>query len=285
MNKKKQSTILFSIFLSVFLTSCALTGASVFERFDRYISDYFKNFAEFSDEQKIEIDRFSREYQHWLVTNRFSAIRGLISRLKELDLERDNNLISEIDTELSNLWSETGKYFIPSFTEFSKTLNSSQVIEIEDYFKSLETKENLNKKRSQVEFQDQILERYKKGFKRLNIRLNDMQIEIIKSGANKTIDILEEWRLQRKNWTYTLIDILKKRDQPKFDEYLRNHFYSQLQMGSENYRNKLDKNKKVTINTIEQIFKSLTHEQRNRFEKRINLYLSIIDKILIKELK
>ena len=285
MNKKKQSTILFSIFLSVFLTSCALTGAYVFERFDRYISDYFKNFAEFSDEQKIEIDRFSREYQHWLVTNRFSAIRGLISRLKELDLERDNNLISEIDTELSNLWSETGKYFIPSFTEFSKTLNSSQVIEIEDYFKSLETKENLNKKRSQVEFQDQILERYKKGFKRLNIKLNDTQIEIIKSGANKTIDILEEWRLQRKNWTYTLIDILKKRNQPKFDEYLRNHFYSQLQMGSENYRNKLDKNKKVTINTIEQIFKSLTREQRNRFEKRINLYLSIIDKILIKELK
>jgi hypothetical protein len=56
-------------------------------------------------------------------------------------------------------------------------------------------------------------------------------------------------------------------------------------MGSENYRNKLDKNKKVTINTIEQIFKSLTREQRNRFEKRINLYLSIIDKILIKELK
>ena len=212
-----------------------------------------------------------------------SSLTGV--RLKELDLERDNNLISEIDTELSNLWSETGKYFIPSFAEFSKTLNSSQIIEIEDYFKSLETKENLNKKRSQVEFQDQILERYKKGFKRLNIRLNDTQIEIIKSGANKTIDILEEWRLQRKNWTYTLIDILKKRNQPKFDEYLRNHFYSQLRMGSENYRNKLDKNKKVTINTIEQIFKSLTREQRNRFEKRINLYLSIIDKILIKELK
>jgi len=285
MNKKKHSTILFSIFLSVFLTSCALTGAYVFERFDRYIADYFKNFAEFSDEQKTEIDKFSREYQLWLVTNRFSAIRGLLVRLKELDLERDNNLISDIDTELSNLWSETGKYFIPSFTEFSKTLNSSQVIEIEDYFKSLETKENLNKKRSQVEFQDQILERYKKGFKRLNIKLNDRQIEIIKSGANKTIDILEEWRLQRQNWTYTLIDILKKRNQPKFDEYLKNHFYSQLEMGSENYKNKLDQNKKVTINTIEQIFKSLTPEQRRRFEKRINLYLSIIDKILIKELQ
>lgn len=285
MNKKKHCTILFSIFLSVFLTSCALTGAYVFERFDRYIADYFKNFAEFSDEQKIQIDKFSKEYQTWLVANHLSSIQELLFRLKELDLERDNNLISEIDTELSNLWSETGKYFIPSFTEFSKTLNSSQVIEIEDYFKSLETKENLNKKRSQVEFQDQILERYKKGFKRLNIRLNDTQIEIIKSGSNKTIDILEEWRLQRRNWTYTLIDILKKRDQPKFDEYLRNHFYSQLQMGSENYRNKLDKNKRVTINTIEQIFKSLTREQRNRFEKRINLYLSIIDKILIKELK
>ena len=285
MNKKKRSDTLFAIFLPLFLSSCALTGAYVFERFDRYIADYFKNFAEFSDEQKIQIDKFSKEYQTWLVANHLSSIQELLFRLKELDLERDNNLISEIDTELSNLWSETGKYFIPSFTEFSKTLNSSQVIEIEDYFKSLEIKENLNKKRSQVEFQDQILERYKKGFKRLNIRLNDMQIEIIKSGANKTIDILEEWRLQRNNWTYTLIDLLKKRNQPKFDEYLRNHFYSQLQMGSESYRNKLDKNKKVTINTIEQIFKSLTREQRNRFEKRINLYLSIIDKILIKELK
>ena len=285
MNKKKHSTILFSIFLSVFLTSCALTGAYVFERFDRYIADYFKNFAEFSDEQKIEIDRFSREYQHWLVTNRFSAIRGLMSRLKELDLKRDNNLISEIDTELSNLWSQTGKYFVPSFTEFSKTLNSSQVIEIEDYFKSLETKENLNKKRSQIEFQDQILERYKKGFKRLNIRLNDTQIEIIKSGANKTIDILEEWRLQRKNWTDKLIDILKKRNQPKFDEYLKNHFSSQLKMGSDEYRSKLDKNKKLTINTIEQVFNSLTSDQKDGFKKRIDLYLSIIDKILTKQPK
>ena len=96
---------------------------------------------------------------------------------------------------------------------------------------------------------------------------------------------MEEWRLQRQNWTYTLIDILKKRNQPKFDEYLKNHFYSQIEMGSENYKNKLDQNKKVTINTIEQIFKSLTPEQRRRFEKRINLYLSIIDKILIKELQ
>ena len=285
MNKKKRSDTLFAIFLPLFLSSCALTGAYVFERFDRYIADYFKNFAEFSDEQKIQIDKFSKEYQTWLVANHLSSIQELLFRLKELDSEHDDNLVDEIDTKFTSLWSETNEYFIPSFIGFSKTLNSAQVIEIENYFNALDTKPKSNKKRSQVEFKSQILERYKKGFGRLNIKLNNKQIEIIRSGANRTIDVLEEWRLYSKNWTHELIELLKQRNQPKFDEGLKNHFSSQLQMGSDTYRDKLDKNKKVTINTIEQIFNTLTRDQRNRFEKRIDLYISIIDKILTKELK
>ena len=63
------SFILVSVLVSSFLTSCTFTGSLIFERLDTYLADYFKNFAEFSEEQENEINNFSQNYEEWVIKN------------------------------------------------------------------------------------------------------------------------------------------------------------------------------------------------------------------------
>jgi len=275
------SFILVSVFISSFLTSCALTGALVFERFDNYLANYFKKFAEFSKDQEQEIDDFSKQYQAWIIENHIEEFGKLLVELKSSNANSVSYTVEKIDNKFRNILRETNVYFASPFAKFSKSLSETQVMQIESYFKASFDERESNTERSNSVFVQQVTERYTKGFSRFGISLNDEQLDIVREASNKTFDIIEEWSFYQKKWIDKLILILKNKNDPSFHEKLTSHLIVQQDMGSAAYKTKIDSNRSTTLIAVNNIFEKLTKSQRKQLNKKIDLYLSTIDKILL----
>ena len=275
------SFILVSVLVSSFLMSCALTGSLIFERLDTYIADYFINFAEFSEEQENEINNFSQNYEEWVIKNHIKGLREIIVKTKAADRAEYAVLLQEFDMRFRNFWKETNLFFVIPFINFSESITDTQIEQIESYFlKSFNERESSDK-RSKTEFIEEVQERYVKGFRRLGISLNREQKKIINSAANNTHDILSDWRFNQEIWINNLIIILHQRAERSFATDLAAHLQSQQDIGSDEYKRRIESNRDITMQSIIKIFENLTMNQRQSLNKKLDLYISIIDKVLL----
>ena len=71
------------------------------------------------------------------------------------------------------------------------------------------------------------------------------------------------------------------KNDPSFHEKLTSHLIAQQDMGSAAYKTKIDSNRSTTLVAVNNIFEKLTKSQRKQLNKKIDLYLSTIDKILL----
>ena len=67
----KKLKIYITIASLFFLGSCSVAGSWFYERADSYLADYFKEYANFSNEQKDEIDKVTKNYLDWFTTMNF----------------------------------------------------------------------------------------------------------------------------------------------------------------------------------------------------------------------
>lgn len=275
------SFILVSVLVSSFLTSCTFTGSLIFERLDTYIADYFKNFAEFSEEQENEINNFSQNYEEWVIKNHIKGLREIIVKTKAADRAEYAVLLHEFDMRFRNFWKETNLFFVIPFTNFSESITDTQIEQIESYFLKSFNERGSSDKRSKTEFIEEVQERYVKGFRRLGISLNREQKKIINSAANNTHDILSDWRFNQEIWINNLIIILHQRAEHSFAADLAAHLQSQQDIGSDEYKRRIESNRDITMQSIIKIFENLTMNQRQSLNKKLDLYISIIDKVLL----
>lgn len=275
------SFILVSVLVSSFLASCTFTGSLIFERLDTYIADYFKNFAEFSEEQENEINKFSQNYEEWVIKNHIKGLREIIVKTKAADRAEYAVLLQEFDMRFRNFWKETNLFFVIPFTNFSESITDTQIEQIESYFLKSFNERGSSDKRSKTEFIEEVQERYVKGFRRLGISLNREQKKIINSAANNTHDILSDWRFNQEIWINNLIIILHQRAEHSFAADLAAHLQSQQDIGSDEYKRRIESNRDITMQSIIKIFENLTMNQRQSLNKKLDLYISIIDKVLL----
>lgn len=275
------SFILVSVLVSSFLTSCAFTGSLIFERLDTYLADYFKNFAEFSEEQENEINNFSQNYEEWVIKNHLKGLREIIVKTKSADRAEYAVLLREFDMGFRNFWKETNLFFVIPFTNFSESITDTQIEQIQSYFLKSFNERGSSDKRSKPEFIEEVQERYVKGFRRLGISLNKEQKKIINSAANNTHDILSDWRFNQEIWINNLIIILHQRAERSFARDLATHLQSQQDIGSDEYKRRIESNRDITMQSIIKIFENLTMNQRQSLNKKLDLYISIIDKVLL----
>ena len=275
------SFILVSILVSSFLTSCAFTGSLIFERLDTYITDYFIKFAEFSEEQENEINNFSQNYEEWVIKNHIKGLREIIVKTKAADRAEYAVLLQEFDMRFRNFWKETNLFFVIPFINFSESITDTQIEQIESYFLKSFNERGSSDKRSKTEFIEEVQERYVKGFRRLGISLNREQKKIINSAANNTHDILSDWRFNQEIWINNLIIILHQRAERSFAKDLAAHLQSQQDIGSDDYKRRIESNRDITMQSIIKIFENLTMNQRQSLNKKLDLYISIIDKVLL----
>ena len=276
MRKKLKIYLTISLFI---LGSCSIAGSWVYERADGYLAEYFKEYANFSEEQKNEIDKVTESYVNWFTLNELPIIRTILVNMKDINSNNAESLINEAYLNGQGLFERSNKYFEKSFVEFSKTLTDLQVDEIKNHFDEIQIEREESRKKEKI-YSEEVFENFSSGFRRLNIKLTNTQKDFAKENIKELKNTRPGWSFFQEKWVEELIEILKKRNDKDFEKNITSHLRSFENLGDEEFQLKRKNNEQVTIKIISGIFSSASEKQIKGMNRRIETYIASIDRIL-----
>ena len=261
------------------LGSCSVAGSWFYERADSYLADYFKEYANFSNEQKDEIDKVTENYLNWFTRNELPVIRAVLVDLKEINNSNADNLIKETYKNGQELFERSNKYFEKSFIKFFKTLTDLQVDEIKNHFEEIQVEREESRKEEKI-YSEEVIENYISGFRRLNIKLTKAQKDYVKENIKGLKNIRSEWSFFQEKWVEELIEILNKRNDQDFDKRITAHLKALENLGDEEFQLKRKNNEQIGIKIISGILSNASEKQIKGANRRIDTYIASIDRIL-----
>ena len=276
MRKKLKIYLTISLFI---LGSCSIAGSWVYERADGYLAEYFKEYANFSEEQKNEIDKVTESYVNWFTLNELPIIKTILVNMKDINNNNAESLINEAYLNGQGLFERSNKYFEKSFVEFSKTLTDLQVDEIKNHFDEIQIEREESRKKEKS-YSEEVFENFSSGFRRLNIKLTNAQKDFAKENIKELKNTRPGWSFFQEKWVEELIEILKKRNDKGFEKNITSHLRSFENLGDEEFQLKRKNNEQVTIKIISGIFSSASEKQIKGMSRRIETYIASIDRIL-----
>ena len=276
MRKKLKIYLTISLFI---LGSCSIAGSWVYERADGYLAEYFKEYANFSEEQKNEIDKVTESYVNWFTLNELPIIKTILVNMKDINNNNAESLINETYLNGQGLFERSNKYFEKSFVEFSKTLTDLQVDEIKNHFDEIQIEREESRKKEKS-YSEEVFENFSSGFRRLNIKLTNAQKDFAKENIKELKNTRPGWSFFQEKWVEELIEILKKRNDKDFEKNITSHLRSFENLGDEEFQLKRKNNEQVTIKIISGILSSASEKQIKGMNRRIETYIASIDRIL-----
>ena len=276
MRRKLKIYLTISLFI---LGSCSIAGSWVYERADGYLAEYFKEYANFSEEQKNEIDKVTESYVNWFTLNELPIIKTILVNMKDINNNNAESLINEAYLNGQGLFERSNKYFEKSFVEFSKTLTDLQVDEIKNHFDEIQIEREESRKKEKS-YSEEMFENFSSGFRRLNIKLTNAQKDFAKENIKELKNTRPGWSFFQEKWVEELIEILKKRNDKDFEKNITSHLRSFENLGDEEFQLKRKNNEQVTIKIISGIFSSASEKQIKGMNRRIETYIASIDRIL-----
>ena len=276
---KKKLKIYVTISSLLILSSCSVAGSWVYERADSFLADYFKEYANFSNQQKDEIDKVTENYLDWFTRNELPVIRAVLVDLKEINNSDVDNLIKETYKNGQELFERSNKYFEKSFIKFSKTLTDLQVDEIKNHFEEIQVEREESRKEEKI-YSEEVMENYISGFRRLNIKLTKAQKDYVKENIKGLKNIRSEWSFFQEKWVEELIEILNKRNDQDFDKRITAHLKALENLGDEEFQLKRKNNEQIGIKIISGILSNASEKQIKGAKRRIDTYIASIDRIL-----
>ena len=276
---KKKLKIYITISSLLILSSCSVAGSWVYERADSFLADYFKEYANFSNQQKDEIDKVTENYLNWFTRNELPVIRAVLVDLKEINNSNADNLIKETYKNGQELFERSNKYFENSFVKFSKNLTDLQVDEIKNHFEEIQVEREESRKEEKI-YSEEVIENYISGFRRLNIKLTKAQKEYVKENTKRLKNIRSEWSFFQEKWVEELIEILNKRNDQDFDKRIATHLRALENLGDEEFQLKRKNNEQIGIKIISGILSNASEKQIKGAKRRIDTYIASIDRIL-----
>jgi len=276
---KKKFNIYLSFFLLLILGSCSIAGSWVYEKADDYLASYFKNYANFTDEQINEIENVTENYLDWFTRNELPKIRTVLVDLKDLNVNNADTLIINTYVKGQEFIEETNNYLETYFVEFSETLTDLQVIEIGNHFEKLRIKRKESRKEEGI-YSEEVFSDYISGFKRLNIKLNKTQKDYIRKNIKEINDTRYEWSVFQEKWVEELIIILNSRSDQGFDNKLTDHLKAFGSLGGKEFQSIRKMNEQIGIEIISNTMSNASEKQINSFKRRIETYIASIDRIL-----
>ena len=276
---KKKLKIYITISSLLILSSCSVAGSWVYERADSFLADYFKEYANFSNQQKDEIDKVTENYLNWFTRNELPVIRAFLVDLKEINNSNADNLIKETYKNGQELFERSNKYFENSFVKFSKTLTDLQVDEIKNHFEEIQVEREESRKEEKI-YSEEVIENYISGFRRLNIKLTKAQKEYVKENIKGLKNIRSEWSFFQEKWVEELIEILNKRNDQDFDKRIATHLRALENLGDEEFQLKRKNNEQIGTKIISGILSNASEKQIKGAKRRIDTYIASIDRIL-----
>ena len=276
---EKKLKIYITIASLLILSSCTVAGSWVYERADSFLADYFKEYANFSNQQKDEIDKVTENYLDWFTRNELPVIRAVLVDLKEINNSDVDNLIKETYKNGQELFERSNKYFEKSFIKFSKTLTDLQVDEIKNHFEEIQVEREESRKEEKI-YSEEVIENYISGFRRLNIKLTKAQKDYVKENIKGLKNIRSEWSFFQEKWVEELIEILNKRNDQDFDKRITAHLKALENLGDEEFQLKRKNNEQIGIKIISGILSNASEKQIKGAKRRIDTYIASIDRIL-----
>ena len=274
---------IFNIYLTIsllfFLSSCSVAGSWIYERADGYLADYFKEYANFSNEQKDEIDKVTENYVDWFTRNELPKIRSILIDLTNLNNSNADNLINQAYISGQGLFERSNKYFEKSFVEFSKTLTDVQVEEIKNHFEEIQIKREKSRKKEKS-YSEEVVKNYVAGFRRLNFKLTKSQKEYLEANVKELKNTRSDWTFFQEKWVEEFIRILNKRNDQDFEKIIINHLRTFENLGDGEFQLNRKINEQVSIKIISSILSNASEKQIKGVTRRIETYITSINRIL-----
>ena len=274
--------ISLSSLMILLLSSCSIAGSWVYERLDGYLADYFKEFADFSKEQNQEIELISEEFLNWFSENELLKIKLIIEDLKNIDAKKPEEKVASAYTQGEEIFKRVNDFFARPIINFSKGLNEDQINQIDKHFKELRKEREEERKKEKEEYKDRLLENYISGFDRIGIDLRDDQLETIKIKLENHIEVRKEWSKLQQNWINEFVQLLKRNNSYGYESRMLAYLDSLEELGSEEFRNKIEKNEMLSMEIISFVFLTSNDRQIKGFKRSLDIYLKSINRILSK---
>ena len=254
------------------LSACSVVGGLWYERIDQLIANQFLEYASFTNDQEKYVRQATLEFKYWNIKNELPKYKKLLSQFSALDNTTTFDDIDDIYQQGMLLGNNTRDFFLPQIVEFCKTITNEQVEEMATYFDELMKERKLELGNDDDDFQDSLIKSFKRFFRFMGVKLNNEQINTIRTLSSGIEDSREQLISERIQWNQQFIAILNLRQNKNFEETFINHINS---LDSEN------PNTRTLINQITaEVIASLDKKQRRKFQKRLGRFEASIDQII-----
>ena len=254
------------------LSACSVVGGLWYERIDQLIANQFLEYASFTNDQEKYVRQATLEFKYWNIKNELPKYKKLLSQFRALDNTTTFDDIDDIYQQGMLLGNNTRDFFLPQIVEFCKTITNKQVEEMATYFDELMKERKLELENDEDDFQDSLTKSFKRFFRFMGVKLNNEQINTIRTLSSGIEDSREQLISERIQWNQQFIAVLNLRQNKNFEEIFINHINS---LDSEN------PNTRTLINQITaEVIASLDKKQRRKFQKRLGRFEASIDQII-----
>ena len=254
------------------LSACSVVGGLWYERIDQLIANQFLEYASFTNDQEKYVRQATLEFKYWNIKNELPKYKKLLSQFRALDNTTSFDDIDDIYQQGMLLGNNTRDFFLPQIVEFCKTITNKQVEEMATYFDELMKERKLELENDEDDFQDSLAKSFKRFFRFMGVKLNNEQINTIRTLSSGIEDSREQLISERIQWNQQFIAVLNLRQNKNFEEIFINHINS---LDSEN------PNTRTLINQITaEVIASLDEKQRRKFQKRLGRFEASIDQII-----
>ena len=254
------------------LSACSVVGGLWYERIDQLIANQFLEYASFTNDQEKYVRQATLEFKYWNIKNELPKYKKLLSQFRALDNTTTFDDIDDIYQQGMLLGNNTRDFFLPQIVEFCKTITNKQVEEMATYFDELMKERKLELENDEDDFRDSLAKSFKRFFRFMGVKLNNEQINTIRTLSSGIEDSREQLISERIQWNQQFIAVLNLRQNKNFEEIFINHINS---LNSEN------PNTRTLINQITaEVIASLDEKQRRKFQKRLGRFEASIDQII-----
>ena len=277
---KKKFRIYLFLFTPFLLNSCSIAGSWVYERIDSYLADYFIEFADFNQLQKQEIYKTSIEFHDWFSESELPKIKGLLLELKNIDPNNPKREIS-LAYEMGELiFARANGYFEEPIIQFTKGITDKQIDQMKQHFETIRKEREEDRKKEKKNYRQRISENFVSGFNRVGIKLDDSQLMLIEGKLNNYAEVREEWSNLQKIWIDEFIDLLRQKDADEYSTMMLNYLRSLENLGSSEFRDKIEGNEKLSLEIINATFMTLNEKQLKSCKRNMDIYIKSINRIL-----
>ena len=277
---KKKFRIYLFLLIPFLLNSCSIAGSWVYERIDSYLADYFIEFADFNQIQKQEINKTSKEFLDWFSESELPKIKGLLLELKNIDPNNPKREIS-LAYEMGELiFARANGYFEEPIIQFTKGITDKQIDQMKQHFETIRKEREEERKKEKKNYKQRISENFVSGFNRVGIKLDDSQLMLIDGKLNNYAEVREEWSNLQKIWIDEFIDLLRQKDADEYSTKMLNYLRSLENLGSSEFRDKIESNEKLSLEIINATFMTLNEKQLKSFKRNMDIYIKSINRIL-----